>query len=174
MYARSACRVFRYRSHLITLGVGQAACSSVPLQNTVNMNWFRQFTSRQTHTSSTPIPTRSHINPTLSQGILISDCDEDSIYHYTSGRWLWNEKEQLSRRYVKFNLAELVQIATHATGSKSFVEVQKLPEGNFCKVLLLKTEDGKEVIAKLPNPNAGSQYFTTASEVATMDYVRIS
>ncbi|KAJ5972391.1 Aminoglycoside phosphotransferase [Penicillium vulpinum] len=33
-------------------------------------------------------------------------------------------------------------------------------------------DDGKEVIAKLPNPNAGPQYFTTASEVATMDYVR--
>ncbi|KGO76261.1 Aminoglycoside phosphotransferase [Penicillium italicum] len=136
------------------------------------MNWLRQFTSRQTHTSSTPIPTRSHNNPTISQGTSISDCDEDSIYHYTSGRWLWNEKEQLSRRYVKFNLAELVKIATHATGSKSCVEVQKLPEGNFSKVFLLTMEDGKEVIAKLPNPNAGYQYFTTASEVATMDYVR--
>ncbi|CDM36459.1 hypothetical protein DTO013E5_6890 [Penicillium roqueforti] len=94
------------------------------------------------------------------------------MYHYTSGRWLWNEKEQLSRRYVKFNLAELVKIATRATGSKSCVEVQKLPEGNFSKVFLLTMEDGKEVIAKLPNPNAGPQYFTTASEVATMDYVR--
>ena len=33
-------------------------------------------------------------------------------------------------------------------------------------------DDGKEVIAKLPNPNAGRAHFTTASEVATMDYVR--
>ncbi|KGO36367.1 hypothetical protein PEX1_018120 [Penicillium expansum] len=52
------------------------------------------------------------------------------------------------------------------------VEVQKLPEGKFNKVFLLTMDDGKEVIAKLPNPNSGPQYFTTASEVATMDYVR--
>jgi hypothetical protein len=50
--------------------------------------------------------------------------------------------------------------------------VQKLPEGNFSKVFLITMDDGKEVIAKLPNPNAGRAHFTTASEVATMDYVR--
>ncbi|EER39999.1 phosphotransferase enzyme family protein [Histoplasma capsulatum H143] len=32
--------------------------------------------------------------------------------------------------------------------------------------------DGREVIAKLPNPNAGRLHFTTASEVATMDFLR--
>lgn len=32
-------------------------------------------------------------------------------------------------------------------------------------------EDGNEVIAKLPNPNAGKPHFTTASEVATMHFV---
>ncbi|KAJ5406111.1 hypothetical protein N7465_007395, partial [Penicillium sp. CMV-2018d] len=136
------------------------------------MEWLRRLTSRQTHSPSTPVPPRSETIPTLTQGISTSDCDEDTIYHYTSGRWLWNEKEQLSRRYVKFNLTKLVNIATHATGSKSCIEVQKLPEGNFSKVFLLTMDDGKEVIAKLPNPNAGPQYFTTASEVATMDYVR--
>ncbi|KAH9868328.1 hypothetical protein J1614_007400 [Plenodomus biglobosus] len=33
-------------------------------------------------------------------------------------------------------------------------------------------DDGRELIAKLPNPNAGAPHLTTASEVATMDYVR--
>ena len=32
-------------------------------------------------------------------------------------------------------------------------------------------DDGKEIIAKIPNPNAGRPHLTTASEVATMDYV---
>ncbi|GAB7353080.1 hypothetical protein MBLNU459_g3626t1 [Dothideomycetes sp. NU459] len=32
--------------------------------------------------------------------------------------------------------------------------------------------DGKEVIAKVPNPNAGRPHFTTASEVATIDFAR--
>jgi hypothetical protein len=31
---------------------------------------------------------------------------------------------------------------------------------------------GNEVIAKVLNPNAGRPYFATASEVATMDFVR--
>ncbi|KAM5454159.1 hypothetical protein McanCB49686_004467 [Microsporum canis] len=33
-------------------------------------------------------------------------------------------------------------------------------------------DDGKEVIAKIPNPNAGRAHFVTSSEVATMDFVR--
>ena len=100
------------------------------------------------------------------------DCDEESFYRYTSGRWLWDEKEQLSRRYVKFNIMELARICAQVTGSKSYSQIQKLPEGNFSKVFLITMDDGKEVIAKLPNPNAGRAHFTTASEVATMNYVR--
>jgi len=34
-------------------------------------------------------------------------------------------------------------------------------------------DDGKRVIAKVPNPNAGQPHYTTASEVATMDFVSI-
>ena len=106
-------------------------------------------------------------------GPLSQDCDEESIYRYTSGRWVWNEKEQLSCRYIKFNITELARIAAQVTRSKSCIQVQKLPEGNFSKVFLITMDDGKEVIAKLPNPNAGRPHFTTASEVATMDYVRV-
>ena len=32
-------------------------------------------------------------------------------------------------------------------------------------------DNGREIIAKLPNPNAGRPHFTAASEVATMDFV---
>ena len=30
---------------------------------------------------------------------------------------------------------------------------------------------GKEVIGEVPNPNAGMEHYTTASEVAIMDFV---
>ncbi|EAU34264.1 hypothetical protein ATEG_05195 [Aspergillus terreus NIH2624] len=100
-------------------------------------------------------------------------CQTTTIsFAYHEPKWLWNEGEQLSRRYVKFNLGELARVATEATGSRFCVQVQKLPEGNFSKVFLMTMDNGREVIAKLPNPNAGRQHFTTASEVATMDYVR--
>jgi len=32
-------------------------------------------------------------------------------------------------------------------------------------------DNDKEVIAKLPNPNAGPEFFLTASEVATRTFV---
>lgn len=48
----------------------------------------------------------------------------------------------------------------------------KFPEGNFNKAFLLKMDDGKEVVAKLPNPNAGIPRLTTASEVASMDFFK--
>lgn len=44
----------------------------------------------------------------------------------------------------------------------------------FNKAFLMSMEDGQEVVAKVPNPNAGVPHFTTASEVATMDFVRSS
>jgi hypothetical protein len=51
------------------------------------------------------------------------------------------------------------------------VQVVKISEGQFNQVFLLTMDDGREVIAKLPNPNAGRTHFTTASEVATMNFV---
>lgn len=35
-------------------------------------------------------------------------------------------------------------------------------------------KDESQVIVKIPNPNAGRKHYATASEVATMDYVRCS
>lgn len=95
----------------------------------------------------------------------------ESLFKYTSGRWLSNESAQLAKRYRRFDVDHLIRASVAAVGSKSCVELEKLDEGNFNKVFLLRMDDGKEVIAKLPNPNAGRPHSLTASEVATMDYV---
>ncbi|KAE8422868.1 kinase-like domain-containing protein [Aspergillus pseudocaelatus] len=50
--------------------------------------------------------------------------------------------------------------------------VMKYREGLHNKAFLLMLNDGSEVVARLPNPNARPPVFTTASEVATMEYVR--
>ncbi|TKA58969.1 hypothetical protein B0A49_11243 [Cryomyces minteri] len=44
-------------------------------------------------------------------------------------------------------------------------------EGGFNKALLMTREDGTEVIAKIPCPNAGPAMYTTASEVAVLKFV---
>ncbi|KAI1907660.1 hypothetical protein LOZ61_005992 [Ophidiomyces ophidiicola] len=98
--------------------------------------------------------------------------DLDALNRFTSGRWLWGEQRQLAARFVEFDLKKLLELAAAATGSQSCVQVIKISEGQYNKVFLLTMNDGREVIAKLPNPNAGRPHFTTASEVATMDFLR--
>ncbi|MCJ1224209.1 hypothetical protein MMC12_000853 [Toensbergia leucococca] len=63
---------------------------------------------------------------------------------------------------------ELARIATLTVSSTSCVEVQKLPEGNFNKTFLLTMNDGKQIVARVPNPNAGISHYTTASEAKDM------
>ncbi|WEW61565.1 hypothetical protein PRK78_007056 [Emydomyces testavorans] len=65
---------------------------------------------------------------------------------------------------------ELVRIAAESVGAKVCVAVEKCPDGMYNKSFVLTMDDGQEIIAKVPNPNAGVSYFTTASEVATMDF----
>ncbi|KAM5441111.1 hypothetical protein MferCBS31731_003899 [Microsporum ferrugineum] len=56
--------------------------------------------------------------------------------------------------------------------SRGGTRVMKYREGQYNKTFLLTFDNGYEVVAKIPNPNAGPKLFTIASEVATMDYSR--
>lgn len=53
----------------------------------------------------------------------------------------------------------------------SGTKVLKCIEGQFNKVLILTMDDGDEVVAKLPNPNAGPPFYTLSSKVATRHFV---
>ncbi|KAI4644810.1 uncharacterized protein J4E78_009629 [Alternaria triticimaculans] len=44
-------------------------------------------------------------------------------------------------------------------------------EGGFSRALLLRKEDGSEIVAKIPFPIAGPPKYTTASEVAVLKYL---
>lgn len=95
----------------------------------------------------------------------------EHLFRYTSGRWLWGEEQQLRARYVEFNVAELKRIAAESIGAKSCVSMVKLAEGGYNKVFKLVMDNGSVAIARIPCPNAGPAFNTTASEVATMDFV---
>jgi hypothetical protein len=47
----------------------------------------------------------------------------------------------------------------------------KCIEGQFNKAFVMTMDNGVEVLAKIPNRNAGSAFYTTASEVATRNFV---
>ncbi|PGH15283.1 hypothetical protein AJ80_05636 [Polytolypa hystricis UAMH7299] len=109
----------------------------------------------------------------ISDEFVDANWDDKSFHHYTNGRWLFNESKQLAARSVMFNMTELIRTAAASQGCdiSSYINVQKLPEGSFNKAFLIILRDGQQVIAKVPNPNAGLPFYTTASEVATMDFV---
>lgn len=97
----------------------------------------------------------------------------EDYFHFTRGRFVSNEEHEMSQRYVRFNLQELARLAAETVGSKSCVNIEKYPDGMHNKALLLTMDDGTQAVAKVPNPNAGRPHLTTASEVATMEFVSV-
>ncbi|OGE47113.1 hypothetical protein PENARI_c063G08313 [Penicillium arizonense] len=77
-------------------------------------------------------------------------------------------------RHRKFDLQGLVDVSVKAVGISGIncVKLLKCVEGQFNKAFLLTMSNGFEIIARLPNPNAGPPFYTTASEVATRHFIR--
>lgn len=106
----------------------------------------------------------------------IRPLDHKDFWSFTRGRFLSDESHQLSQRYVRFNIEELARLAEQAArvaspGSRQCVKIQKLADGMHNKALRFTMDNGFQVVGKVPNPNSGRPHFTTASEVATMDFV---
>ncbi|KKK16417.1 hypothetical protein ARAM_006369 [Aspergillus rambellii] len=85
----------------------------------------------------------------------------------------FNEERELSKRYLKFNLQQLLNVAINVCdGAQYCTRITKCVEGLHNKAFVLKMDNGSEVFAKLPNPNAGPAHFSVASEVATRELLR--
>ncbi|KNG86723.1 hypothetical protein ANOM_005182 [Aspergillus nomiae NRRL 13137] len=97
---------------------------------------------------------------------------DTDLFRYTSGRWLWDEEHQLRDRFSPFNVPELQQIAAQSVGADTCTAMTKMAEGSFNKTFRLEMDNGSSVIARIPHPIAGPRYYTTASEVATMEFAR--
>ncbi|PGH10605.1 hypothetical protein AJ80_07456 [Polytolypa hystricis UAMH7299] len=97
--------------------------------------------------------------------------NREELFKYTNGRFLVNETTACDRRYVKFDVDQLCAIAASVGSRHSPVRTIEKMEGGFSKALLLQREDGSEVIAKIPFSIAGPRKYTTASEVAILQYV---
>lgn len=87
----------------------------------------------------------------------------------------YNERPRLQERYLRFNVPQLVRIAVLSCGrtEADVVNLRKLAEGGFNRVFELTMRDGLQVIARLPYPSTIPKHYTIASEVATMDFVRL-
>lgn len=96
---------------------------------------------------------------------------------------------ELSLRYTPFNVTALEQVASRCLSAQRCTEFTKIGEGirtfqslkiiwlnltsgAFNKVFLLRFDNSKEALVRIPCPIVGNVERTTQSEVATMEYIR--
>ncbi|KAF2464602.1 kinase-like protein [Lindgomyces ingoldianus] len=101
--------------------------------------------------------------------------DNASLFSYTSGRYLFNENVRLKERHVEFNVEALQRAAEASVNNKhgKVISMKKLAEGGFNRVFVLVLQNGFELIAKIPYHIARPEYFATASEAATLAFLRL-
>lgn len=94
----------------------------------------------------------------------------EELFAYTNGHFLIDEQLPFDRRYVRFDVDALCNVAVVADDEPSpIITIEKM-EGGFSKALLIQKENGKEGIAKVPCRIAGPAGLTTASEVGVLEY----
>ncbi|CAD0040865.1 unnamed protein product, partial [Aureobasidium pullulans] len=146
-------------------------CYSSASASVLHVKVFAQ--SRQRCVSAIALQGVRYFSQTLSSNHAATapsfDIDHE-FFNFTRGRFLCDEKLELKRRHRTFNVYELMRIAAQAVGATHCNHIEKLPDGTCHRILLLSMDNGKQVVAKIPNPNAGRPHFTTASEVATMKF----
>jgi hypothetical protein len=125
--------------------------------------------------------TREALNSTdlrdRANNLSTSDRDHDgsfdrALFSYTSGRFLYNEALRLRERYVEFNVAALKEAVSQHTGHGRVVGLQKLSEGGFNRVFLATLENNSQAIVKIPYNLSVPKTYATASEAATLTYLR--
>ncbi|KAF9485554.1 hypothetical protein BDN70DRAFT_871224 [Pholiota conissans] len=78
----------------------------------------------------------------------------------------------MALRQLEFDVEALGEVAAKAGGAMGCNKVEFLAEGSYNRVFRLALSNGKDVVARIPFPNAGPRGLLTRSEVATMDFVR--
>ncbi|KAI5247017.1 hypothetical protein E4T42_06150 [Aureobasidium subglaciale] len=156
MYTSTA-RLYDRQSRSISRHIDLFAGGHQRLPRAIAPQVVRQFSATSTLSNAAPSPSLP---------------DNHEYFNFTRGRFLGNEKYELQRRHRKFDVYELMRVAARAVGANYCTNIQKCPDGMYNRILHLSMDNGKQVIAKIPNPNSGPPHFTTASEVATMQFVR--
>lgn len=120
---------------------------------------------------------RRAVQPSLRPGLLFArslstDASHEHFFQYTSGRWIHDEERQLALRYQRFDVDALKSVALQCTGADAVVDMRKVAEAGFNKIFRLQLNGAPDVIARIRTPRAGPAHLVTASEVATMEFVR--
>ncbi|KAL4244381.1 Mitochondrial inheritance protein 9 [Abortiporus biennis] len=87
-------------------------------------------------------------------------------------RWMYNEIEQYNARQISFDPDAVQRIAGSIVGGDC-TQFERFTDGAYNRIYILGFDNRKELILRIPwSPVAGPSYFMTASEVATMEFMR--
>lgn len=115
------------------------------------------------------------------------------LFEYTSGRWMsvdhfstkltlvtdcrqsWNDAFKHSERRRLFNISELKHLAASAVDRSpgDVARFEKLGEGGFNRSFLITMRDGFQLVGRIPYTTTEPKQLVIASEVATMDFLRM-
>ncbi|KAK8229524.1 kinase-like domain-containing protein [Phyllosticta capitalensis] len=105
----------------------------------------------------------------------IREREESVLFNYTKGRFLLNEESRLAERKRPFNISEFKALAAKSIGRHpdDVVHLEKLADGSLNRVFLITMRGGFEFVGRIPYVMLEPQGLVTASEVATMDFLRL-
>ncbi|KAH9838304.1 kinase-like domain-containing protein [Rhodofomes roseus] len=98
--------------------------------------------------------------------------DSKSLFEHTTTRWLCNDEQEKKLRYTLFNVEALERIACRSVDAERCIAWDKIGEGSYNKVFMLRFDNGTQAVVRIPCPVVGNVERATASEVATMCYIR--
>ncbi|KAG6811166.1 hypothetical protein H0H92_008689 [Tricholoma furcatifolium] len=114
----------------------------------------------------------STIPPRLSPHLEKADPNDACFYEFETAQWLYNEREQLACRHMKWDVDALIDRVCTVFDAEKITRLEKLSEGSYNRAFKFTFDNDKGAVLRLPCPLAGPASLITASEVATMEFAR--
>ncbi|KAI0762003.1 hypothetical protein BD413DRAFT_606945 [Trametes elegans] len=101
---------------------------------------------------------------------------DSDLLEYIPGRCIANDKLRHAERRREFNVDGLRRLSAEPVrrSPDDIESIRKLADGGFNRVLLIAMRDGFRMIARIPYPATAPKYFSVASEMATLAFLRLS
>jgi Phosphotransferase enzyme family len=89
-------------------------------------------------------------------------------------RCSYNESFRKKERYLEFDIPALCQAIASSSGATDVTSLVKTAEGGFNRIFHTTCKNGRQILARLPYPSTIPRQYTIASEVATMEFLRLN
>lgn len=86
----------------------------------------------------------------------------------------YNEPLRRRERDLKFEVGALRRAIASSDSCADVISLEKFAEGGFNRILQATCRNGRRALARLPYPSTVPRHYTVASEVATMEYLRLN